>query len=42
MARSTNDPTHTDRIIAQGKALGRAVEAVNTSEPELTYRSRRV
>ena len=33
MARSTNDPTHTDRIIAQGKALVRAIEALGTIEP---------
>jgi hypothetical protein len=30
MAQSTNDPTHTDRIIAQGKALVRAIEALGT------------
>ena len=33
MAQSTNDPTHTDRIIAQGKALVRAIEALSTIEP---------
>jgi hypothetical protein len=33
MAQSTNDPTHTDRIIAQGKALVRAIEALGTIEP---------
>ena len=33
MAQSTSDPAHTDRIIAQGKALVRAIEALSTIEP---------
>ena len=33
MAQSTNDPTHTDRIPAQGKALVRAIEAPGRNEP---------
>jgi hypothetical protein len=33
MARNTSDPIHTDRIIAQGKALVRATEALGTIEP---------
>jgi hypothetical protein len=33
MAQYTNDPTHTDRIIRQGKALVRAIEALSTIEP---------
>jgi hypothetical protein len=33
MVRSTNDPTHTDRIIAQGKALVRTIKALGTFEP---------
>jgi hypothetical protein len=33
MARNTSDPIHTDRIIAQGKALVRAIEALDTIEP---------
>jgi hypothetical protein len=27
------DPAHTDRIIAQGQALARAIEALGTIEP---------
>ena len=27
------DPTHTDRIIAQGKALVKAIEALSAIEP---------
>jgi hypothetical protein len=33
MAQNSNDPTHTDRIIAQGKAPVRAIEALSTIEP---------
>jgi hypothetical protein len=28
-----SDPAHTDRIIAQGQALARAIEALGTIEP---------
>jgi hypothetical protein len=33
MAQYTNDPTHTHRIIQQGRALVRAIEALSTIEP---------
>jgi hypothetical protein len=36
------DPTPTDRIIAQGKALVRAIEALGFSELWLSYRNRRI
>jgi hypothetical protein len=33
MAQSTTDPAHTDRILCQGKALVRAIEALPTIAP---------
>jgi hypothetical protein len=33
MCRVMTDPTHTDHIIAQGRALVRAIEALSTIEP---------